>query len=194
MIRGYAAFQRRVKRRRIPCWILFAIPRSGRSCGNWSEFEREAIAPSRSKSSSRGRAQARWRSLAPCRINGHFLVPTDPIAAEWTRTRSCCRPSASPIPWVRTFDRFVNRRRRYRSGTRTPARSPFAQRQIDLEDGEVQAVNEPLVRTTMRGTLGCCRLSLSAVVPTDGLTRKISGWMTGVHNQTPERLHRASTR
>jgi hypothetical protein len=178
VIRGYAAFsEEESKRRRVPWLDLVRDPALRAKLQDLIvQFERERYRPETLKDLvTADEAQARWRSLgAFAEKNGHFLVANGPYRLkEWTPDSvvlQAVREATYPLGFG-TFDRFVNPPRAVIEAV-TQDSGEIAVRasaEMILKMGrKYQAVKEPLLRTTMRGTLGLLVVSRYLLIGPDG--------------------------
>jgi len=178
VIRGYAAFsEEESTRRRVPWLDLVRDPALRVKLQDLIvQFERERYRPETLKDLvTADEAQARWRSLgAFAEKNGHFLVANGPYRLkEWTPDSvvlQAVREATYPLGFG-TFDRFVNPPRAVIEAV-TQDSGEIAVRasaEMILKMGrKYQAVKEPLLRTTMRGTLGLLVVSRYLLIGPDG--------------------------
>ena len=178
VIRGYAAFsEEESRRRRIPWLDLVRDPALGAKLRDLiAQFERESYRPGPLKEFvSADEAQARWRSLAAfAETNGHFLVANGPYRLKEWKPDSVVLQAVREVTYplgFGTFDRFVNPPKAViETATRNSCEITVrASTEMILKMGrKYQVVNEPLLRTTMRGTFGLLVVSRYLLIDPDG--------------------------
>ncbi len=189
VIRGYAAFsEAEAARRRIPWLDLVRDPAlRAKMLDLVAQFERERYRPEPLKDLvTADEAGARWRSLRIfAEKNGHFLVANGPYRLkQW-------QPDAVVLEAVReqtyplgfgTFDRFVNPPRAVINAVTRQSGEIFvrAHAEMVLKMGrDYQLVKEPLLRTTLRGTVGLLVVSRYLLIGPDGAVLELDKmrWM-----------------
>ncbi len=178
VIRGYAAFsQEEAKRRKVP-WLDLVRDQALRAKLQdlIAQFEREGYRPEPLKEFvTADEAQARWRSLRKfAETNGHFLVANGPYRLkEWAPNSvvlQAVREITYPLGFG-TFDRFVNPPRAVIEAVTQDSGSITvrADAEMILKMGRnYKLTQEPLLRTTMRGTLGLLVVSRYLLIGPDG--------------------------
>ncbi len=176
--RGYAAFsEEESKRRNVPWLDLVRDPALRAKLQELvAQFERERFRPATLRDLvTADEAQARWRSLRLfAEANGHFLVANGPYRLkEWSADAvvlQAVREVTYPLGFG-TFDRFVNPPRAVLEDVAQSAGTITvrANAEMVLKMGrEYKLANEPLLRTTMRGTVGLLVVSRYLLIDAGG--------------------------